>query len=72
MVNEDYEPSENQEEVLQVFKEEKRVNPLRVRDVTGLEKQRVNDALQSLVAAGWVRKVNRGLYEFVNDPRKKA
>lgn len=70
MVNEDFEPTENQEDVLSVFKEEGRANPLRIRDVTGLEKQRVNDALRSLVDAGWVRRVNRGLYEFVDDPRE--
>ncbi|SHL34901.1 hypothetical protein SAMN05444342_3607 [Haladaptatus paucihalophilus DX253] len=70
MVNEEFSPSENQEVVLQVFKDEQRVNPLRIRDVTGLEKQRVNDALGSLVDAGWIRRVNRGLYEFVEDPRE--
>ena len=70
MVNPNFEPSENQEQVLEVFKDEKRANPLRIRHVTGLEKQRVNDALGSLVDAGWVRRVNRGLYEFVEDPRE--
>jgi len=69
MVNPNFEPTENQEQVLDVFKDETRANPLRVRDVTGMEKQRVNDALGSLVDAGWVRRVNRGLYEFVDDPR---
>ena len=64
-------PTENQEAVLEVLKEEHRVNPLRVRTETGLEKQRVNDALGSLVDAGWIRRVNRGLYEFVKDPRDR-
>ncbi|WP_175424229.1 MarR family transcriptional regulator [Haladaptatus sp. W1] len=70
VVNEEFRPSENQEVVLQVFKDEQRANPLRIRDVTDLEKQRVNDALGSLVDAGWIRRVNRGLYEFVEDPRE--
>ena len=70
MVNEDFEPTDRQERVLDVFKNEARANPLRVREVTDLPKQRVNDALGSLVDAGWVRKVNRGLYEFVEDPRE--
>jgi predicted transcriptional regulator of viral defense system len=69
MVNETFEPTDRQERVLAVFKDEYRANPLRVRDVTGLEKQRVNEALGSLVDAGWVRRVNRGLYEFIADPR---
>jgi len=69
VVNESFEPTPQQERVLDVLKREQRANPLRVRDVTGMEKQRVNDALGSLVDAGWVRRVNRGLYELVEDPR---
>ena len=69
VVNENFEPTGQQEKVLSVLKDEQRVNPMRVRDATGFEKQRVNDALSSLVDAGWVRRVNRGLYEFVDDPR---
>lgn len=70
MPNENFEPSESQEDVFDVLKEEYRVNPLRVRNVTGLGKQRVNDDLGSLVDAGWIRHVNQGLYEFVEDPRE--
>lgn len=70
MVNEKFEPTGQQETVLDVLKDEHRVNPLRVREVTGIGKQRVNDALGSLVDAGWVHRVNRGLYEFVEDPRE--
>lgn len=71
-MNENFEPSERQEKVLDVFKEETRVNPLRLREVTGYSKQRVNDVLRDLQAAGWVRRVNRGLYEFVGDPREQT
>jgi len=71
MVNKDYEPTDEEDSVVNLLKEEQRVNPLRVRDVTGLTKQRVNDILGNLVAAGWIRKVNRGLYEFVEDPREE-
>lgn len=70
VVNENFDPTGQQERVLDVFRREHRANPLRVRDVTGMEKQRVNDALGSLVDAGWVKRVNRGLYEFVEDPRE--
>lgn len=69
VVNEKFQPTPQQRTVLEVLKDEHRVNPLRVRDETGLEKQRVNDALGSLVDAGWARRVNRGLYEFIEDPR---
>jgi len=33
-------------------------------------KQNVNFALRQLVAAGWVKKVSGGLYEFVKYPRQ--
>lgn len=76
MVNENYVPSDNEEKLLRVMKEGReqdkpwgRVNPLYLRERTGLNKQQVNYALNQLMAAGWVRKVTDGLYEFVSDPR---
>ena len=76
MVNEDYEPGENEADILDVLKEGRgrgepwgRVNPLYLRERTGLNKQQVNYALNQLMAAGWVQKVTDGLYEFVADPR---
>ncbi|WP_224338121.1 helix-turn-helix domain-containing protein [Haloprofundus halobius] len=84
MVNREFTPTENQEDVLSVFKlnrEENEpwgyANPMRIRLETGLKKQRVNDALKSLIAAGWVEQVQvegqsvRGLYRFVEDPREQ-
>jgi len=68
-VNEDYEPAESDEKVLEVLKEG-RANPKWIREQTGLKKQRVNDALERLMNAGWVRKLTRGLYELVDDPRE--
>ena len=68
-MNEDFEPTPQQERVLEVFAGEGRCNPRLVREQTGLPKQRVNDALRDLVNAGWIRHVTRGLYEFVGDPR---
>ncbi|MDQ2053217.1 hypothetical protein [Halobellus sp. H-GB7] len=61
----DYEPDETEQKVLDVVRREKRVNPMRVREATGVRKQYVNDALRQLQKAGVVRKVNRGLYEHV-------
>ena len=77
MVNEEYEPSENDELVLEALKEGRdagapwgRANPRWLIDETGLEKGNVEFSLRSLRDAGWVRRVARGLYEFVNDPRR--
>lgn len=71
IVNRDYEPSDHDEQVIQVLKDG-RANPLHIREETGLSKQRVNDALGRLRSAGWVLKVTRGLYELVEDPRHDA
>lgn len=68
-VNEDYRPDKHDEQVLEVLKDG-RANPLHLREKTGLRKQRVNDSLERLQSAGWVRKVTRGLYELVEDPRE--
>lgn len=76
MINEDYTPSDNEEQILDVITEGRsqddpwgRVNPLYLRERTGMNKQQVNYALNQLRAAGWVQKVTDGLYEFVADPR---
>jgi hypothetical protein len=76
MVNEGYNPAENEEAILDVMKEGRgtgepwgRVNPLFLREQTGLNKQQVNYALNQLIAAGWVQKLTDGLYELVADPR---
>lgn len=67
-VNRDYDPTDRDEQIIRVLKDG-RANPLLLREETGLEKQRVNESLQRLTSAGWVRKVTRGLYELVDDPR---
>jgi len=69
-MNEEYEPTDNDEAVLSVLKDG-RANPLHIREESGLEKQRINDSLQRLQGAGWVKKVTRGLYELVEDPRNR-
>lgn len=69
MVNEDYEPTDIEDDIVDVFMEEWRVNPYLIREKTDYGKETVNTALSNLSSAGWIRKVTRGLYEFVEDPR---
>jgi len=70
MPNQDYEPDDDDEEqILQVLKQEGRANPLRIREQTDIRKEYVSRKLDNLVRAGWVRRVTRGLYEFADDPR---
>lgn len=72
MVNENYSPSDTEEDVLDVLRDERRANPYLIREQTGHGKGAVNTALTQLTSAGWVEKVTRGLYEFVEDPRNGA
>lgn len=72
MVNEEYEPDPTEQDILNVMKEECRANPYLLRDRTGHDKGTINTALTRLTSAGWLRKVTRGLYEFVDDPREQG
>lgn len=78
MVNENYEPNDREEAVIDLFTEGResakpwgRVNPLFLRQNSSLDKGQVEYALRNLKNAGWVKQVNQGgLYEFVDDPRE--
>lgn len=69
MVNEHYEPDSVEDTVIRLLREEGRVNAPLVVAETDLERAAVNHALRDLATAGWCRKVARGLYEYVEDPR---
>jgi len=70
MVNEDYDPDSVEDAVIDVLRREQRANPYLIREQTdGITKQAINNALRNLCAAGWVSKVTRGLYDYVEDPR---
>ena len=79
MVNEQYEPTDREERVLELFQEGRssdapwgRVNPLYLRERSDLDKGQVEYALRNLTNAGWIEQLNQGgLYEFVADPREK-
>lgn len=79
MVNENYEPNDREETVLQLFKDGwnsgepwGRVNPLYLREHSNLDKGQVEYALRNLKNAGWIDQLNRGgLYELVADPRER-
>lgn len=65
VANQSFDPEGNQRTVLNVFKDEYQVNPKLIQDITGLERQRINEALGSLQDAGWIEKRCRGLYRLV-------
>lgn len=77
MVNEEFEPDDRQEAILDVLKEGRAeenpwgyANPKRLEQRLDIRRQYINRSLQGLVDAGWIEKVNRGLYRFVTDPRE--
>jgi len=67
VANKSFDPTSQQRKVLNVLRDEYQTNPRRIRDVTGIERQRVNDALNSLDDAGWIEKRARGLYRLIYD-----
>ena len=76
MVNEAFGPDDRQDAILDVLKEGRDegdpwgyANPKRLEQRLDIRRQYINRALQGLVDAGWIEKVNRGLYRFVIDPR---
>lgn len=78
MPNEDFEPTEACEDVLEVFKQDRdtgepwgRANPKHIVNETGMDKPNAEYQLRRLNDAGWIRKIARGLYEFVEDPREQ-
>jgi len=82
VVNEQHDPTEYEERVLQVLKDGREANqpwgyttPSLVAERFNIPRQRVNEAIRRLEAAGWIAQVEengesiRGLYVFTVDPR---
>jgi len=79
MVNEDFEPSDRQESLLDILKDGRAEGEpwgygtvKRFSEDLGLRKQYVSREMDGLLGAGWVEKPYRGLYRFVADPREEA
>ncbi|RDZ61428.1 hypothetical protein C5B90_19190 [Haloferax sp. Atlit-12N] len=77
-INRSFDPSDGEDQVLDVFKRGRengdpwgRANPRYIIDETGISKSNVEYHIRRLRDAGWIRKVARGLYEFVEDPREE-
>jgi predicted transcriptional regulator len=77
MVNKEFEPNDRQDAILRILKEGRLEgdpwgygNPKRFQKRLDMRRQNINRELRDLVAAGWIEKVNRGLYRFVDDPRE--
>lgn len=77
MVNEDYEPGETEEEILELMQQGRdqdepwgHTTPAHVRKELDVDEGNESFHLRQLRNAGWIRRVARGFYEFVEDPRE--
>lgn len=78
MVNEEYNPSAEQDTILQLLTDGRDrgepwgyITPRHVREQTDLEQDNIGYHLRQLTSAGWVQRVTRGFYVFVEDPREQ-
>jgi hypothetical protein len=71
MVNEQYEPNDREQRIVDFISEEPggRVTNRYVREELNMAAERVDPALNNLKKAGWLRRLTRGFYELVADPR---
>ena len=76
MVNEDYEPAEDDDEILELMQRGREegepwghTTPAHVRQELNVGEGNESFHLRQLRNAGWITRVARGFYEFVEDPR---
>lgn len=80
-INTSYEPTQADEVILQILKDQWRVSPRLIREILAkraeeegldpdnIRKQYINTSLHDLETAGWIENIVRGLYDFRHDPR---
>lgn len=78
MVNEEYDPAEAEEEILELMKRGRgagdpwgHTTPAHVRNELGIKQGNESHHLRQLQSAGWIEKVARGFYRFRADPREE-
>jgi len=76
VVNEHYSPDEMEENVLEVLKDGRErgdpwgyTTPSVAAGEISTRRQYTSQALDNLVTAGWIERIGRGVYRFVEDPR---
>lgn len=71
MLNDQYEPSsDNEEAIITALREGGRLRAVNISDRTGKTMQANNHYIRRLVAAGWISEPEDGLYELAHDPRE--
>lgn len=72
MLNDDYEPRDGEEEILEVLRETGRNRPKNIYDAVEADRGTAQHQLDRLLAAGWIERPEPGIYEFVADPREMS
>jgi hypothetical protein len=77
MVNEEHDPSDGEEKILDILKDGRDegepwgyASPRYLRKVTDFTEGNIDFYLRQLKSAGWIKKEVRGLYRYVDDPRE--
>jgi hypothetical protein len=77
-VNRDYDPADAEEAILDLMREGRDdgapwgyTTPAHVRETLNIDEGNESFHLRQLQSAGWIRRVARGFYEFVGDPREE-
>ena len=78
MVNEDYEPSETEEAILELMLKGREdgepwghTTPAHIRKELDVDEGNESFHLRQLTNAGWIRRVARGFYRYAEDPREE-
>jgi hypothetical protein len=78
MVNPDYNPTHEEERILELMQEGREsgdpwghTTPAHIRNELDIDQGNESFYLRQLTNAGWIRRIDRGFYEFVEDPREK-
>lgn len=66
-VNTGHETTGQEEQLLEVFREEYITGPSRLNEKTGMRRQRIHQLLDTLTSAGWVTRFAHGLYRIEYD-----
>lgn len=63
----DFDPSPQEQELIELFRDQYTTGPDYLRSKTGHRRQRINQLLVPLVSAGWVDRIAHGLYRLNYD-----
>lgn len=70
MLNDSFEPTGGEEDVLSHLKAERKARPVDIYNDLDVGETSAQHWIGRLTAAGWITKPKRGIYEYTQDPRE--